>query len=150
MEPDSAFRSISRASPLPDSDRIMLHATASAPPSTPYSDVILDVEIERGLLHFVLANIGTAPAHAVRVKLGRVVRDLAGERVNDNPLFTSLEFLAPGRRIRLLVDALSDYVARRQPMKLTATLQWTDDAGRARRRVIAHNLTAWTRLREMQ
>ena len=44
---------------------------------------IFDVEIERGMLHFVLANVGAAPAHAVRVKLDKAVRDLAGQRVVD-------------------------------------------------------------------
>ena len=112
------------------------------------SDVIFDVDVERGMLHFVLANIGSAPAHAVRVKLGETVRDLAGRRVNDNPLSSCLELLAPGRRMRLLVDSLAGYGERRQPMKLTTKLQWTDDSGRSSTRTIVHDLRAWTQLRE--
>jgi len=120
---------------------------ASAP-LRPESDVIFDVEIERGMLHFVLANIGAAPAHAVRVKLDKAVRDLAGLRVNDNALYTNLEFLAPGRRVRLLVDSLAGYVERRQPMKFGVKLQWSDDQDRLLSRSIAHDLTAWTQLRD--
>jgi len=124
-----------------------LPVAAQASPASD-SDVILDVEVDRGVLHFVLANIGTAPAHAVRVKLDKPVRDLADHRLNDNPLYTRLEFLGPGRRIRLLVDALSEYERRRQPMKLGVQLQWIDDAGKARKRALVHDLTAWTQLRE--
>ncbi|MCW5622285.1 MAG: hypothetical protein KIS79_14355 [Burkholderiales bacterium] len=112
------------------------------------SDVIFDVEIERGMLHFVLANIGTAPAHAVRVKLDKAVRDPAGQRVNDNPLYSSLEFLAPGRRVRLLIDSLIGYIERRQPMKLAVKLQWSGDDGQVLQRSITHDLSAWTQLRE--
>lgn len=117
-------------------------------PLRPGCDVILDVEIERGVLHLVLANIGMAPAHAVRVKLDKAVRDLAGQRVNDNALCTNLEFLAPGRRVRLLVDSLAGYVERRQPMKFGVKLQWSDDDGRLLSRSIMHDLTAWTQLRD--
>jgi hypothetical protein len=78
-------------------------------------------------LHFVLANIGLAPAHAVRPRFSRALRDVAGLRVNDNPLFTLLEFLAPGRRVRLFIDTLSGYT---------------------RRRKLTHDLAAWTALRD--
>jgi len=117
-------------------------------PLRPECDVIFDVEIERGMLHFVLANIGAAPAHAVRVKLDKAVRDLSGQRVNDNALYTNLEFLAPGRRVRLLVDSLAGYVERRQPMKFGVKLQWSDDDARVLSRSLAHDLSAWTQLRD--
>lgn len=112
------------------------------------SDVIFDVEVEQGMLHFVLANIGTAPAHAVRVKLDKAVHDPAGRRVNDNPLYSNLEFLAPGRCVRLLVDSLIGYIERRQPMKLAVKLQWSGDDGQVLQRSIVHDLNAWTQLRE--
>ncbi len=121
---------------------------AAPAPGIPYSDVIFDVEIDRGALHFVLANIGSMPAHAVRVKLDRPVRDLADQQVDHNPLYTRLEFLGPGRRVRLLVDVLSEYERRRQPMKFGVALQWTDDTGHTRKRTLVHDLTAWTQLRE--
>ena len=111
------------------------------------ADVILDVEIERGALHFVLACQG-GHAHAVRVRFSRVIRDLAGLRVNHNPLFTQLEFLPAGRRVRLLVDTLAGFELRRQPMQFRAKLEWRGDDGKLQRRNIAHDLTAWTLLRE--
>lgn len=118
------------------------------PPPPPATDVFVDIEVDSdGTLHLVLANTGPAAAHTVRVRFSRVLRDLAGLRVNDNPLFTHLGFLAAGRRVRLFVDTLAGYTKRRQPMAFTATLTWHDDAGATHRRTIAHDLTAWTQLR---
>ena len=112
------------------------------------ADVILDVLVERGALHFVLACEG-GHAHGVRVRFSRVIRDLAGQRVNEQPLYTQLEFLAGGRRIPLLIDTLAGYQKRRQPMQFEARIEWHSEDGRTRRRVIRHDLTAWTRLREI-
>ena len=123
-------------------------------PSTPphpsaiiATDVILDIEIERGALHFVLECRG-GHAHAVRVRFSRVIRDLAGLRVNHNPLFTQLEFLPAGRRVRLLIDTLAGFEQRRQPMQFQARLEWRGDDGKRARRTIDHDLGAWTQWRE--
>jgi hypothetical protein len=116
-----------------------------APPTS--ADVILDVELERGALHFVLACDG-GHAHSLRVRFSRTIRDLAGLRVNANPLFTQLEYLPAGRRVRLLVDTLAGYQQRRQPMQFEARLEWRGDDGKRRRRTITHDLSAWTLLRE--
>jgi len=121
-------------------------ATTSGPASD--ADVILDIQVDRGALHFVLACEG-GHAHGVRVRFSRVIRDLAGQRVNDQPLYTQLEFLAAGRRILLLIDTLAGYQQRRQPMQFEARLEWRSEDGRRLRRVIRHDLAAWTRLREI-
>ena len=76
------------------------------------ADVTLNVEVERGVVRFVLECRG-GHAHAVRVRFSRVIRDLAGLKVNDNPLFTRLEFLPAGRRVALLVDTLAGFEKRR-------------------------------------
>ncbi|MFZ1375004.1 MAG: hypothetical protein WAS25_00250 [Geothrix sp.] len=111
------------------------------------ADVILDVLVERGALHFVLACEG-GHAHGVRVRFSRVIRDLAGHRLNEQPLFTQLEFLSAGRRIPLLIDTLAGYQQRKQPMQFEARLEWRTEDGRRLRRAIRHDLAAWTRLRE--
>jgi hypothetical protein len=119
------------------------------PPPRREADVILDVEVEGDTLHFVLACIGPAPAHAVRVRFSRVLRDVAGLRLNDNPLFTQLEFIAAGKRVRLFVDTLAGYTQRRQPMRFEVKLDWCDDEGEAHRRTLTHDLAAWTMLRDI-
>jgi len=82
------------------------------------------------------------------VRFSRVLRDVAGQRLNDNPLFTQLEFLGPGRRVRHFVDTLSGYTQRRQPMRFEVKLDWRDDAGHTHRRTLTHDLAAWSALRE--
>lgn len=119
----------------------------AVPAAATGADVILDVLVERGALHFVLACEG-GHAHGVRVRFSRVIRDLAGQRMNEQPLYTQLEFLAAGRRIPLLVDTLAGYQQRRQPMQFEARIEWHGEDGRTRRRVIRHDLAAWARLRE--
>jgi len=110
--------------------------------------VILDVEVERGAVHFVLACQG-GHAHGLRVRFSRVIRDLGGLRLNDNPLFSRLEFLPDGRRVRLLVDTLAGYVSRHQPLQFEARLEWRGEDGARLRRTIRHDLTAWLHLREI-
>lgn len=112
------------------------------------TDVLLDTRVDAGALEFVLRCTGPGAAHAVRVRFSRVIRDLAGARVNDNPLFTQLEFLAPGREVVLLVDTLAGYVKRRQPARFDVRIAWRDDAGRDGRRDLTHDLAAWTQLRQ--
>jgi hypothetical protein len=112
------------------------------------ADVVLDTRVDQGALYFVLACSGPGAAHAVRARFSRTIRDLAGQRVNDNPLFSRLEFLAPGRRIDFFVDALAGYLKRRQPMRFEVRLDWRTDDGQAGRRTLTHDLTAWTQLRQ--
>lgn len=112
------------------------------------TDVLLDTRVDGGALEFVLRCAGPGAAHAVRVRFSRAIRDLAGARVNDNPLFTQLEFLAPGREVVLLVDTLAGYAKRRQPTRFDVRIAWRDDAGRDGRRDLTHDLAAWTQLRQ--
>jgi hypothetical protein len=112
------------------------------------TDVVLDACVDAGALQFVLACTGPGPAHAVRVRFSRAIRDLAGQRVNDNPLYTQLEFLAPGREVVLLIDSLAGYLKRRQPLRFDVRITWRGDGGEAGRRAITHDLGAWTRLRQ--
>jgi hypothetical protein len=63
------------------------------------ADVILDVELERGLLFLVVQNLGRLPAHNVRVRFGQPLHGLGGERRVDRlEIFRRLEFLDPRRR----------------------------------------------------
>jgi len=108
------------------------------------ADVLLDVEFEDGLFFLVLANLGDAAAHRVRVKFDAPLRGLGGEkRIDRLRLFQRLEFLPPGRRIRVFLDRSSLYFAREEPTAFTATIGWRDDAGERRSRVVSHDLDAY-------
>jgi hypothetical protein len=108
------------------------------------ADVVLDVEFERGLLYLVLENLGDAPAHAVRVRFDRPLTGLGGDRRVDRlQLFRRLEFLAPGREIRVLLDRSALFFAREQETAFEARVTWQSDEGRRRSRTIRHDLAAY-------
>ncbi|MGZ4256506.1 MAG: hypothetical protein ACXVRE_01935 [Gaiellaceae bacterium] len=108
------------------------------------ADVILDVELDRGLFFLVLENLGDEPAHAVRARFEEPVRGLGGERRIDRlQLFRRLEFLGPRRRIRVFLDRSALFFARDEPTSLSVTVAWRTDRGERRSREIRHDLAAY-------
>ena len=47
--------------------------------------MILDVELERGLLFLVLENLGKLPAHNVRVRFDKPLHGVGGDAFRDFP-----------------------------------------------------------------
>lgn len=110
-------------------------------------DVLVDVVFDDGVLFLSLANFGTRPAVKVVCRFDRPFRGLGGTvDVSRLRLFRSLEFLAPGREIRTLLDTSAAYFARREPTKLAATLTWRDEDGRRYERRITHDLAVYAEL----
>jgi hypothetical protein len=108
------------------------------------ADVILDVELERGLLFLLLRNLGDLPAHNVRVRFERPLHGLGGElRVDRLQIFRRLEFLGPGRQIRVFLDRTALFFGRKEPTELDVTVTWRTDRGERRRREIRHELAAY-------
>ena len=58
-------------------------------------------------------------------------------------LFRNIEFLAPGREIRTLLDESAAYFARREPTKLAVTVAFRDENGERRERRIVHDLAVY-------
>jgi hypothetical protein len=108
------------------------------------ADVVLDVELEEGLFFLVLANLGGSAAHGIRVRFDAPLRGLGGERRLDRlRLFRSLEFLPPGRRIRVFLDRSALLFARGEPTAFSARITWREDDDRRGSRVIRHDLDAY-------
>jgi hypothetical protein len=108
------------------------------------ADVILDIELERGLLFLVVENLGDIPAHGVRVRFQQPLHGLGGERRIDRlQIFRRLEFLGPHRRIRVFLDRTSLFFARKEPAEVDVTITWRTDDGARRRRQIRHDLAAF-------
>jgi hypothetical protein len=107
-------------------------------------DVILDVEFDHGLLFLVLRNLGETPAHSVRVRFEQPLHGLGGERRIDRlGIFRRLEFLGPGRRLRVFLDRSSLFFAREEPRTLAVRVTWRTDEGARRSRSITHDLDAY-------
>jgi len=104
-------------------------------------DVILDVLFEDGLLFLSIRNIGSRPVHRVSVIFHPPIVGLGGAReISALPLFRNIEFLAPGREIRTLLDASASYFQRGQPEQIRARISYQDVHGRRREASIRHDL----------
>lgn len=92
-------------------------------------DVILDVVFEDGLLFFELSNRASVPVRKVVTVFRKPV--IAPDGVTDITslnVFTKTEFLAPGKTIRVFVDSVSSYFARRQPNFIHVAITWKQEA----------------------
>ncbi len=108
------------------------------------ADVILDVELERGLLFLVLENLGRLPAHNIRVRFDQPLHGLGGDlRIDRLQIFRRLEFLGPRRRIRVFLDRTALFFGREEPTELAVTVTWRTDQNERRRRTIRHDLAAF-------
>ena len=114
--------------------------TDSAPsPARP--DVIVDFVYDDGVLQVAIENIGASPAVDVSVAFDPPFRGLGGEvDVPSMPLFRSLPFLAPRRRIATLIDSSAAYFARGEATKIAVTIRYGDRAGARYEEVIRHDL----------
>jgi hypothetical protein len=82
----------------------------------PRPDVIVDFVFEDGMLFVAVQNIGSQPAQQVHVTFEPPFRGLGGAAsVPELPLFRNIEFLAPSRSIRTLLDSSAAYFARQEP-----------------------------------
>ncbi len=110
-------------------------------------DVILDFDFEDGLLYAAVRNLSDRPAYRVSVSFDKRFTGLGGRR--ETPalaVFRNIEFLAPRKEIRTLVDTAASYFARRQPAKIAAEVTWRDGAGRRHTRRIKHDLGIYREL----
>ena len=105
------------------------------------SDVIVDFVFEEGALYVTVANIGERPALKVSCRFEPGFHGLGGSvEVSRLPLFRNIEYLAPRKEIRTLVDSSAAYFARKEPTKLQVTVTYRDESGTRRQTVIAHDL----------
>jgi len=92
----------------------------------------------------VPGNIGSRPAHAVRVRFAEPLRGLGGEkRVDRLRIFRQLELLGPRRRIRIFLDRAALFFAREEQTKLEVRIAWRTDDGKRGSRTVRHDLDAY-------
>ena len=111
------------------------------------ADVIVDFDFEDGFLYVGVQNLGAEPALDVRVEFSPPFRCLGGEvPVQSFALFRGLSFLAPGKKIRSLVDSSAAYFARGEPGRVKALVAWSGRDGAQRKAAIEHNLEIYRSL----
>ena len=110
----------------------------------PRPDVIVDFIFEDGLLFVSVANIGSQPAQRVHVAFDPPFKGLGGAvSIPELPLFRNIEFLAPSRSIRTLLDSSAAYFTRREPEQVTATISYYDRSGQQFSSAIKHDLAIY-------
>jgi hypothetical protein len=114
------------------------------PPPDADPQVIVDFEFERGLLYVGVRNIGQLPVLGVATSFDKPFRGLGGRReMNKLGLFRRIEFLAPGREIRTLLDSSAAYFGRDEPTVLTVTVAYRTAGGERRKHTITHDLSIY-------
>jgi len=105
------------------------------------SDVIVDFVFEEGVLYATVANIGERPALKVSCRFEPGFHGLGGSvEISRLPLFRNIEYLAPQKEIRTLVDSTAAYFARKEPTKLRVAVTYRDESGARHQAEIAHDL----------
>ena len=66
--------------------------------------------------------------------------------MNGLALFRRIEFLAPGRDLRTLLDSSAAYFGRDEPTVLTATVAYRTPGGERRNYTITHDLSIYREL----
>ena len=110
----------------------------------PRPDVIIDFLFENGLLFVAVQNIGSQPAQRVHVAFDPPFKGLGGTvSIPELPLFRNIEFLAPSRSIRTLLDSSAAYFTRHEPEQITATISYCDRSGQKFSCTILHDLAIY-------
>lgn len=110
----------------------------------PRPDVIVDFLFEDGMLLVAVQNIGLHPAPGVHVAFDPPFQGLGGAvSIPELPLFRNIEFPAPSRSIRTLLDSSAAYFARKEPEQITATASYSDRSGRKFSGTMLHDLAIY-------
>ncbi len=120
--------------------------SASSPeqPETPCPSrprVILDVQFDDGILSILMTNIGDSAATKVSTALDKKIVGLGGTReINGLNILKEITFFPPHKTFTFLLDSASSYFAREEPTTFTATISYSDSAGKAYSEKITHDL----------
>jgi hypothetical protein len=107
-------------------------------------DVIIDFLFEDGMLFVAVDNIGSQPAEQVHVVFDPPFKGLGGTAlISELPLFRNIEFLAPMRSIRTLLDSSAAYFGRHEPDLIAATISYRDRSGEQFSCTIRHDLSIY-------
>jgi hypothetical protein len=105
------------------------------------SEVILDIIFEDGLFFILIKNLGSRPAFNVRIKFSNKIIGINGTKViSDLPLFSGIDFLAPGKEIKTFLDTSASYFENEQPAKFNVEISYQNSEGKKISGRINHNM----------
>src|SRR6185295_15723227 len=108
---------------------------------TPRPEVIVDFIFDNGLFFISVENIGDRPALKVTTVFDQKIVGLHGSReISALPLFQGIEFLAPQKSIRTLLDSSSSYFRRNEPTRISVRITYSDSSRKRYTTTIHHDL----------
>jgi len=108
--------------------------------------VVVDVVFEDGLLYLELANLSDRPALNVGCRFDPGLVDLQGRDVSKLALFSRVQFLGSGRRIRTLLDSTAGFFAREQASRFTVVVEFERPDEKRRATTVSHDLAVYREL----
>jgi hypothetical protein len=108
--------------------------------------VVVDIVFEDGLLYLELANLSDRPALNVGCKFDPGLVDLQGRDVSQLALFSRVEFLGPGRRIRTLLDSTAGFFAREKASRFTVVVEFERPDEKRSATTVSHDLAVYREL----
>lgn len=108
-------------------------------------EVIVDFEYDdRGLLFVIIQNIGLSSAYQTSIKFDTEITGIRSDKkLTDMSIFRSLEFLPPGKRIRIFVDSFLSYLNRKQPLTVNTIISYSNKNKQKFQEVIKHDLSIY-------
>ena len=106
-------------------------------------EVIVDFECEGDSLFVIIANVGLSSAYRISIRCDKEIRDFRGEQLSSMEIFRRLEFMPPGKRIRIFVSSFAAYMKARQPLRPIFTVTYFDREQRKQIDSIRHNLAVY-------
>ena len=114
--------------------------------AAPDDGVVVDVVFDGGVLYLELANLAYRPALNVACTFDPPLIDLQGRDVSKLPLFRHVEFLAPQRRIRTLLDSTAGYFTRKAATRVSVAVAFERPDGPRAVTEVAHDLEIFREL----
>jgi len=118
---------------------------SDAAPAVRLAEVVLDVDVEDGRVHLVLANCGDAAATDIQVEFSSALIGLGGSiDCATLPVFTRMGLLRPGRTLRIFWDAACALVGQGDKTpSFVATVSWTERHRGRQRAEYHHDLSIY-------
>jgi hypothetical protein len=109
------------------------------------AEVVLDVEVDRGRVHLVLANCGDAAATDVVVEFSRPLAAAdSGLPVSELPVFRRLGVLRPGRTLRVFWNSAPVLLGGNDEAEpFVAIVAWSERARGRQRETYHHDLSIY-------
>lgn len=112
-----------------------------SPASERKPDIIVDFSVDEGLLNVCLKNIGSGSAYRVRTLFDKPFYGLGGEKcISRMRLFREVSFMPPQKEFSQFVDLLANYLKRKEPLRIKATVSYRDKAGNRYEDTMVHDL----------